>query len=150
MEWRFLEPNDFEWILKISKEHHEESDWSEVEYSEDKVKGYINTALSDPNYFAIVIEKDENKIGFMTGKLLEYSFSHEKFARELDLYVEPEQRKGMAGIFMMKKFMDWAKMNNAIEVLFEPRLSDGTIKKFDAMAKRLGMEHFANAYRRKL
>ncbi len=36
----------------------------------------------------------------------------------------------------MKKFMDWAKVNNAIEVLFEPRLSDGTIKKFDAMAKR--------------
>ena len=51
---------------------------------------------------------------------------------------------------MMKKFMDWAKVNNAIEVLFEPRLSDGTIKKFDAMAKRLGMEHLANAYRRKL
>ena len=86
----------------------------------------------------------------MAGKLLEYSFSHEKFARELDLYVVPSKRKGTAGIFMMKKFMDWAKVNNAVEVLFEPRLSDGTIKKFDAMAKRLGMEHLANAYRRKL
>jgi len=145
-----LEPNDFEWMLDISKNHHKESDWSEVEYSEDKVKGYINTALIDPNYFAIVVEKDEERIGFMAGKLLEYSFSHEKFARELDLYVVPSKRKGMAGIFMMKKFMDWAKVNNAIEVLFEPRLSDGTIKKFDAMAKRLGMEHLANAYRRKL
>ena len=150
MEWRFLEPNDFEWILKISKEHHKESDWSEVEYSEDKVKGYINTALSDPNYFAIVIEKDEERIGFMAGKLLEYSFSHEKFARELDLYVVPSKRKGTAGIFMMKKFIEWATSKKAREVLFEPRLSDGTIKKFDAMAKRLGMEHLANAYRRKL
>jgi hypothetical protein len=35
------------------------------------------------------------------------------------------------------------------EVLFEPRLSDNAVKKFDAMAKRLGMEHFANAYRRR-
>jgi len=35
-------------------------------------------------------------------------------------------------------------------VYFEPRLSDNETKKFDAMAKRLGMEHFANAYRRKL
>ena len=86
----------------------------------------------------------------MAGKLLEYSFSREKFARELDLYVVPEKRKGMAGVFMMKKFMDWAKMNGAREVYFEPRLSDNEIKKFDAMAKRLGMEHFANAYRRKL
>ena len=136
--------------MNVSKEHHKESDWSEVEYSEDKVKGYIATALNDSSYFAIIIEKDEKRIGFMAGRLLEYSFSHKKFARELDLYVVPKERKGMAGIFMMKKFMDWAKINNAIEVYFEPRLSDGTIKKFDAMAKRLGMEHFANAYRRKL
>jgi hypothetical protein len=150
MIWRFFEPNDLEWLINISKKHHEESDWSEVEYSEDKVKGYINTALKDPNYFAIIVEEDEEKIGFMVGRLLEYSFSHEKFARELDLYVVPSKRKGMSGIFMMKKFMDWAKINNAIEVLFEPRLSDKAIKKFDAMAKRLGMEHFANAYRRKL
>jgi hypothetical protein len=56
----------------------------------------------------------------------------------------------MAGIFMMKKFIEWATVKKAREVLFEPRLSDGTIKKFDAMASRLGMEHFANAYRRKL
>ena len=150
MKWRFLEPNDFKWMMNVSKKHHKESDWSEVEYSDDKVKGYINTALKDPNYFAIIVEEDDKRIGFMCGRILEYSFSKETFARELDLYVEPKHRNGMAGIFMMKKFIDWAKINNAIEVLFEPRLSDGAIKKFDAMAKRLGMEHFANAYRRKL
>ena len=145
-----MEPNDFKWMMNVSKKHHKESDWSEVEYSDDKVKGYINTALNDPSYFAIIVEKDEEKIGFMAGRLLEYSFSREKFARELDLYVVPKERKGMAGIFMMKKFMDWAKLNNALEIYFEPRLSDCTIKKFDAMAKRLGMEHFAHASRRKL
>ena len=150
MEWRFLEPNDFEWMLDISKEHHKESDWSEVEYSEDKVKGYINTALIDPNYFAIVIEKDEERIGFMSGRLLEYYFSREIYARQIDLYVVPTHRTEMAGIFMMRKFIEWAKMKGALEVYFEPRLSDNEIKKFDAMAKRLGMEHFANAYRRKL
>ena len=145
-----MEPDDFKWMLDVSKEHHAESDWSEVEYSEEKVEGYINTAINDPNYFAIVALEDEKRIGFMSGRLLEYSFSREKFARELDLYVEPTQRKGMAGIFMMRKFMDWARMNGAVEAYFEPRLSDKEIKKFDAMAKRLGMEHFANAYRRKL
>ena len=150
MKWRFLGPKDFEWMLDVSKEHHKESDWSEVEYSEDKVKGYITTALKDPNYFAIIVEEDDKRMGFMSGRILEYPFSKETFARELDLYVEPEHRKGMAGIFMMKKFIEWATVKKAREVLFEPRLSDGTIKKFDAMATRLGMEHFANAYRRKL
>ena len=86
----------------------------------------------------------------MVGRLLEYNFSREKFARELELYVAPTKRNEMAGIFMMRKFMDWAKINGALEVYFEPRLSDNETKKFNAMAKRLGMEHFANAYRRKL
>ena len=56
MKWRFLGPRDFEWMLDVSKEHHKESDWSEVEYSEDKVKGYITTALKDPNYFHSVVQ----------------------------------------------------------------------------------------------
>ena len=145
-----MEPNDFVWMMNVSKEHHEESDWSEVEYDDEKVEGYINTAINDPNYFGIVALKDEERIGFMAGRMLEYNFSREKFARELELYVEPTKRNVMAGIFMMRKFIDWAKMNGAYEVYFEPRLSDNETNKFKAMAKRLGMEHFANAYRRKL
>ena len=150
MEWRFFEPNDFKWVMDISKEHHAESDWSEVEYDEEKVAKYVDSMINDPSYFGIVALRDEKKIGFMAGMLLEYRFSREKFAKELEVYVVPEERTKMAGIFMMKKFMDWAEMNGAREVYFEPRLSDNEIKKFDAMAKRLGMEHFANAYRRKL
>jgi len=86
----------------------------------------------------------------MAGRLLEYYFSREIYARQVDLYVVPTHRTVMAGIFMMRKFIEWAKMKGALEVYFEPRLADKEIKKFDAMAKRLGMEHFANAYRRKL
>jgi Na+-transporting NADH:ubiquinone oxidoreductase subunit NqrC len=56
----------------------------------------------------------------------------------------------MAGVFMMRKFIDWAKINKAFEVFFEPRLSDNETNKFKALAKRLGMSHFANAYRRQL
>ena len=150
MEWKFLEPDDFEWMMNVSREHHAESDWSEVEYDDEKVARYIDTATNDPNHFGIVALKDEERIGFMVGRLLEYNFSREKFARELELYVEPTKRNGTAGIFMMRKFMDWAKINGAREAYFEPRLSDNETNKFKAMAKRLGMEHFANAYRRKL
>ena len=150
MEWRFAEPNDFKWIQKFSREHHEESDWSEVEYDKEKCDKYIHTAINDPSYFGIIVEKDEKRIGFMAGRLLEYYFSRKLYARQIDLYVEPTHMNGMTGIFMMRKFIECAKINGALEVYFEPRLSDNEIKKFDAMAKRLGMEHFANAYRRKL
>jgi len=110
-----LEPNDFEWMMNVSREHHAESDWSEVEYDDEKVARYIDTATNDPNHFGIVALKDEERIGFMVGRLLEYNFSREKFARELELYVEPTKRNGTAGIFMMRKFMDWAKINGAMK-----------------------------------
>ena len=149
MKWRFVEPQDYEWAIAASKEHHKESDWSEVEYNDVKAKRYFDVAITDPNYFAILIEKGNKRIGFMAGRIMEYSYSYETFAKELELYVDPKHRNGMAGIFMMKKFMDWAKVRGGREVIFEPRLSDVAIKKFDALAKRLGMEHFANAYRRR-
>ena len=150
MKWRFLGPRDFKWMMEVSKKHHEESDWKKIEYSEEKVEKYIRTAANDPTYFAIIVEEDDKKIGFMSGRLLEYPFSYKLFARELDLYVVPKHRTGMAGVFMMRKFIDWAKINKAVEVFFEPRLSDNETNKFKALAKRLGMSHFANAYRRQL
>ena len=150
MKWRFAGKLDADWLLELGKKHHEESDWSEVEFSEDKGKKYIHAATNDPTYFGIVLEEDDERIGFMAGRLIEYPFSYKLFARELDLYVVPKHRKGMAGMFMMRKFIEWAKINKALEVVFEPRLSDKHIKKFDAMARRLGMKHFANAYRIKL
>ena len=67
MDWRFIEEHDSEWLLQISKEHHKESDWSEVTYSEDKVKNYIHAATNDPNYFGIVLEEKDKRIGFMAG-----------------------------------------------------------------------------------
>ena len=151
MDWRFFKEDDLEWILKATKEMFNESEWNDGEYDKDKVKRYFYHVLDNPLYmFGIIALKGEKKIGFMTGQIIPFSFMKDTFARESELYVIPKERGKMGALFMMKKFIEWATVKKAREVLFEPRLSDGTIKKFDAMAKRLGMEHFANAYRRKL
>jgi len=55
----------------------------------------------------------------------------------------------MVAITLMKKFIDWAKTMKANEILFEPS-TNGDINKFDAMAKRLGMEITSKIYRKKL
>ena len=57
MKWRFVEPQDYEWVIAASKDHHKESDWSEVEYNDVKAKRYFDVAIKDPNYFAILVEK---------------------------------------------------------------------------------------------
>ena len=76
----------------------------------------------------------------MTGQIIPFSFMKDTFARESELYVVPKERGKMGALFMMKKFMEWAKNNKAREIYFEPSVNGGKLEKFDALAKRLGME----------
>ena len=46
---------------------------------------------------------------------------------------------------MMKKFIEWSKMNGAKEVIFEVSNQTGSFKK---LAERLGMEEIGTSYRR--
>lgn len=150
MEWRFFKEDDLEWILKATKDMFEESEWSDGEYDKDKVTRYFYHVIDNPLYmFGIIATKGEEKIGFMTGEIIQFSFMNDVFARESELYVIPSERGKMGGLFMMKKFIEWAKNNKVREVHFEPSVNGGSINKYDALAKKLGMNKEPN-YRIKL
>ena len=148
MDWRFFEEKDLYWIQKISEDFLKESAWgNRVEINKEKVKNYFLAAMRNPRMFGIVALKEDNPVGFMIGCLLEFSYSKDKFAKQLELYVVPEERGKMAGLQMMKKFIDWSKMNEAKEVIFDVSNQAGS---FDKLAKRLGMEEIGISYRRVL
>jgi len=148
MDWRFFEEKDLYWIQKISEDFLKESAWgNRVEINKEKVKNYFLAAMRNPRMFGIVALKEDNPVGFMIGCLLEFSYSKDKFAKQLELYVVPEERGKMAGLQMMKKFIDWSKMNEAKEVIFDVSNQAGS---FDKLAKRLGMEEIGTSYRRVL
>ena len=141
MDWRFFEGDDLEWILKVTKDMFDESEWSDGEYDKDKVKRYFYHVLDSPLFmFGIIALRGEKRIGFMTGEINQFSFMKDIFARESELYIIPSERGKMGALFMMKKFMEWAKNNKAREIYFEPSINGGNLDKFDALAKRLGME----------
>ncbi len=66
------------------------------------------------------------------------------FYHVMELYVIPSERGKMGGLFMMKKFIEWAKNNKAREVHFEPSVNGGSVDKYDAFAKKLGMNKEPN------
>ena len=140
MDWRFFKEDDLEWILKATKEMFDESEWNDGEYDKDKVKRYFYHVLDNPLYmFGIIALKGEKKIGFMTGQIIPFSFMKDTFARESELYVIPKERGKMGALFMMKKFIEWAKNNKVREIYFEPSTNNGA-NNFDALAKKLGMK----------
>ena len=64
MEWRFLEPNDFKWMMHITKEHHAESDWSEVEYDEEYTRPvYTNEFKEQQKEILEEMMKNDQELG---------------------------------------------------------------------------------------
>ena len=123
----------------------DESEWSDGEYDKDKVIRYFYHVIDNPLYmFGIITLKGEKRIGFMTGAIHQFSFMNDVFAKESELYVIPSERGKMGGLFMMKKFIEWAKNNKAREVHFEPSVNGGSVNKYDALAKKLGMKKEPN------
>jgi GNAT superfamily N-acetyltransferase len=149
-EWRFFQEDDLDWIIKTTREMFEESEWKDGKYDEEKVKQYFYHVIDQPTLmFGAIGLKDEERAGFMTGQVGEFSFMKAKFARESDLFVLPKYRGSQVAITLMKKFIEWAKGMNAKEVYLQPA-TNGKLNKFDAMAKRLGMEIVSKTYRKKL
>ena len=148
MDWRFFEEKDLYWIQKISEDFLKESAWGDrVEINKEKDENYFLAAMRKPNMFGIIALKEDNPIGFMIGCLLNFPYSKDNFAKQLELYVVPQERGKMAGLQMMKKFIEWSKMNEAKEVIFDVSNQAGN---FDKLAKRLGMEEIGTSYRRVL
>ena len=150
IDWRFLTVDDIEWVTKVGKQMFADSEWKEGEYYAKKIKRYLHHVANHPLYMCGLIGlKDDEKAGFLIGQIGEYRFMNKLLARENELCILPKYRGSMVAITLMKKFIEWAKTLKADEVLFEPS-TNGDINKFDAMAKRLGMEVTSITYRKKL
>jgi len=146
MEWRFFQKKDLYWIQQVSEDFLKESAWgNRVEINKEKVINYFFAAMNKPNMFGIVSLKEEKPTGFMIGCLLEFPYSKDKFAKQLELYVVPKERGKMTGIQMMNKFINWSKMQGAQEVIFDVSTQVGS---FDKLAQRLGMEEVGKSYRK--
>jgi L-amino acid N-acyltransferase YncA len=146
MEWRFFQKKDLYWIQQVSEDFLKESAWgNRVEINKEKVINYFFAAMNKPNMFGIVSLKKEEPTGFMIGCLLEFPYSKDKFAKQLELYVVPKERGKMTGVQMMNKFINWSKMQGAQEVIFDVSTQIGS---FDKLAQRLGMEEVGKSYRK--
>ena len=146
MEWRFFQKEDLYWIQEVSKDFLKESAWgNRVKINKEKVINYFFATMNKPNMFGIVSLKEEKPTGFMIGCLLEFPYSKDKFAKQLELYVVPKERGKMTGIQMMKKFIVWSKMQGAQEVIFDVSTQVGS---FDKLAQRLEMKEVGKSYRK--
>lgn len=110
----------FEWpdiprALELGQMMHDESPFfSQFEFDPDEAAQYMAFILMNPDAgFSIIAEDDEGKIiGGILASISKVSMCKYYMADAVITFVEPDHRKGMVGVKLIKAFEKWAYDQN--------------------------------------
>ena len=147
-EYRQATRDDFKHIVKLGKLMHEESSYSHLKFSEDRLLFTVERNLEDLNSILYIAMEDNEPIGLYAGFVSKYFFSDELVANDVAWYVIPEKRGSQVALKLLDMFELWTK-NRGVS---ETRLgftTDIKGKKFNNLMKKLGYDQVGYTYRLK-
>ena len=106
MNTRLIKPNDVERILELGREAHKESRYAKYPFSGSKCVSILNACLAGDQTFCIVVEDEDQIVGFAVGYVVEHFFTTQLFAQDMLIYVTPEHRSRKAGALLLSTFED--------------------------------------------
>lgn len=110
---RQLTEQDIPAVIHLGGRMHEESQYSALTYSPEKVAKKCIRSLYDPDMFALVAENEGEIVGMIGAIVGPYEFGDELIANDMLVYVSIEHRGSMAFIRMIKAYVFWAKEQGA-------------------------------------
>lgn len=107
---RLADQNDLSDVLRMARRFHEESPYSGMSFSEDRLKDFFSIYLSDPTKVIVILsEQDGRPRGMICGMADSPHFSDEKAATELAWWMDPEYRKSKDSVLLMRAYEDWGR-----------------------------------------
>lgn len=119
---RYATKEDIPAILKLGREMHEESNYADLTYSEDKVKAIVENLLETGVVF--VAERHGEIIGGIMGMTYSPYFSDDKIATDLGLFLAKTTRGLMTAPTLIKMFTNWAELQPGVKQI-RPGISVG-------------------------
>lgn len=105
---------DISQLLLLGEALHRESPAYYLKsFDAQRLEGFLQTVINDPNYYCLVAEKQQVMIGYFIGGLTFEIISYDVTAFDLSIYVLPDNRNGRTAIKLFKTFEAWAKGHNA-------------------------------------
>lgn len=111
---RTIREEDVTEALALGRKMHSEGAFSVLSFSEKKVKTLVERCVSSPGFLCLVAKDEEKIVGFYVAVLSEDWFSEVKVAKEIALYVTPEYRKSGIASRLIKGFLTWAVLREAV------------------------------------
>lgn len=95
---------------------HFESWYRDFDFDEQKVRDFIAHTLDNAAYLDLVLEHEDEVVGFFCAAETEHFFGHDKYACDIAFFIEPEHRGGMAATRMIRAFEAWCRIRRVKEV----------------------------------
>lgn len=116
MKLRLAHPGDTETLISLGRRMHEESWYRDFDYDDAKVREFIGLTLDNPAYLGLVLEREEQIVGFLWAAETEHFFGREKYACDIVFFIAPEHRGGMAAVRMVRAFEAWCRIRRVKEI----------------------------------
>lgn len=97
-------------MLRLARAMHEESPvYNPYEFDDDRLMGWVNLCLTNPDWLCLIAWDEFDPIGFIAVGCAPMIFSNDKTIDDLGLFVLPRKRGGTAALRLVKAMEHWAK-----------------------------------------
>jgi len=135
-------------LIAIGARMHQESTYSNLDYSPKKLMGLAEIITNNPDeYMCAVLEKNKEIIGFCVGFVTPHFFGHDLTSGDLLIYVLPEFRTGIHGVRLVRAYDEWCTEKGVKEPLLG--VSAGiTPERVGALYERMGYTEKYTIYKK--
>lgn len=143
-----LSARDIPELMEMSPSIHQESQYRDWPYSEERVEKMWSNSFSTPSHFGVKYVRDGRIAGIFIGKLARLEFSPRLIGSHTLIWVRPEYRGGRCFYELVKEFLNWCE-TNGVPAFFAPDFNDDNEKLY-RMFDKLGLKEFGRLYARGL
>lgn len=133
--------DDIEETIALAHINVTESRFAWMPFDADKVRANLERMAKAPQSYncALVARKEDGQlVGYMAGQIEEYFFCRERVATSVFLFVDPQERGGLAAVKLILAFRKWAQNRGAVEIYIG--VAGGVaIERTGRFLKRLGL-----------
>ena len=146
-EYRRATPQDLTGIVKLGEEMHQETAFSNIEFSVERTASETMRCILDPNYFANIAVQGDKIVGILFGYLEKPFFTEQIAGFDCVWYVSHDARNTMVGPRLLKQFEAWTKINGG-SIVYTTLGSNYKSDRVGKLMERMGFECQGGWYRK--
>lgn len=141
---RLARPDDTTELLEYFRAFHLESPYAQMPFDETKVRHLIQTAVSDPRQYLVLVSHDRDRpVGVLASVKTSPTFSSHPVAAELAWYITPDYRTLARSRETLLAYLAWSKAVGCTPQVSKLSTSPRSV---DIMYKRMGFREVETSF----